>query len=236
VRLEIAIVGTAVSLVFTLGACRPTVLSAADPNCPTNVPAEAGAISHAESAQPQTLEPKNMKSKTMVSEQIGTPTVPESQRLCPTDDMEECLAFAIRVLAGDENNPPDRTFAKRLAREACDRDYARACNRLGTWLETESRGSPDPRTEAFNVYLKGCDLGDMLPCYHAGVLLSRPHHYHLSEDWPRAFQLLTMACNGGNCSACDELAVLFREGRGCARDAKRARVYQKLSHDLGCVE
>lgn len=176
----------------------------------------------------QNLDRKVLEPQNPASGQASTP-----QELCPSADMESCLLLAIRAFAGDENNAPDRAVAVGLARDACVRGYARACTRLGHWLKAQD--APD-LAEAFDVYLKGCKLGDMSSCFWAGVLLSRPHHYHFNEDWHQAFQLLTMACNGGKCSACGELAVLFREGRGCTRDAKRARSYQRLSKKLGCVE
>lgn len=212
------------------GACHSATPPTVDINSSTSIPPGAST-----NLCVQNLGPKDMESKGLTSEQTGTQTVPEPEQFCPTADMEKCLSLAIRALAGDEDNHPDRAFAMSLAREACDRGYARACTRLGTWLETEDGSAPD-LAEAFSVYSKGCCLGDMTSCFWAGVLLSRPHHYHFTEDWPQAFQLLTMACNGGKCSACGELAVLYREGRGCTRDAKRARSYQRLSKDLGCVE
>ncbi len=159
---------------------------------------------------------------------------PASSNKCPTEDLEDCLSQAIGIFAGDGGS--DQIRAMDLAGEACNRGYANACVSLGTWLEVGHTDSPDLMNEAFAVYLKGCDLGYASSCYHAGILLSRPHHYHMTENWPEAFRLLNLACVGGNCSACDELAVLHREGGGCTADAQRATVYQQRSYELGCVE
>jgi TPR repeat protein len=162
------------------------------------------------------------------------PALSRTHYSCPTDDMADCLAYAIIVFDGYEpgqpRREPDRMLALELVNEACGRGFAGACHKLGTWTRT---GKKD-HAGALAAFMAGCELGGMSSCDSAGWMLARPEVYHLPEAWPQVYQLLETACGGGFCSSCEELHFLYRDGRGRPADPKLAKQYYRMSRDLGC--
>lgn len=149
-----------------------------------------------------------------LSPALGQTAKPTS--LCEDPDLKRCLRLAISSRAGYGGQVRDPQLALAMAYELCLRNSPDACNRLGAW----SSG-----TAALSAYRKACELGATSSCWPAGNILSHPELYQVPSDWLLAMDLLIVACDGGNCGACESLAERFSSGNGFPKNAERAVQY-----------
>ena len=75
--------------------------------------------------------------------------------------------------------------------------------------------------------LDGCTRGDAVGCFNAAG------HYAWRNDFTRAVDLYTKACNAKDGEACYELGVLYDEGDHVAFDATRSADFFRRACTLG---
>lgn len=129
---------------------------------------------------------------------IDQMTDPDPTWLC--DPPQACLGAAIEA-----EHPAT------LLREACERDYAPACLRLGQALELGQLGSTDVHA-ALGVYRRACLSGHGPSCADAARLLSAGEAMKVDDVVARV--LAWDGCALGSPSSCERFARLALAGRG----------------------
>jgi uncharacterized protein len=152
---------------------------------------------------------------------------------CNDHITEDCVTLASMYLAGTVVSM-DRDRAIGLLREACDKDSARGCLRLG---DLYHQGILKGEAEETTFYRRACEAGANLGCVTAGRAFLSGRG--VNTDPASAAQLFARVCDRGNAQACFELARLYKQGEGVKQDSARATDLFtkacKLGFDEACL-
>lgn len=151
--------------------------------------------------------------------------VPLYERACENDLFEAC-ARAGGAYERGEGVSRDAARTATLYDKACAGDDLPSCGHLG-WLLSE--GQLVARDEARSLVLSGkaCDGGQLSACNTTGVVHLR------RKEYAQAAAPIAKACDGGEAVGCSNLALIYEQGLGVARDLSRARTLYKKACDGG---
>lgn len=152
----------------------------------------------------------------------SNPDVPSGvpREHCPNESPRECFDRAVAIAATDPDGSAESMVLSMMF-EACENGYAEACSRFA-----QVRGVSSP-VEAFEAYLRACDLGDQSSCWKAGAMLVVGRD-GIDQDRKRGFQLLAQSCDAGECAACLKLAEYYRKGKFVPADPRSVEEYERL--------
>lgn len=162
---------------------------------------EARSAAATECPPPLVLSEGKCASPENVTAKLCAPTdAADCDKQCSAGHPESCNRFAILLHQG-RGVARDQPRADALYLKACEMGSPYGC-------VNASLARYDARpAEALTLALKGCDEGVAFGCRIAGELL------HLSPGVPRdtrrALRLYTLACNGGDESACTNVGLLY---------------------------
>jgi TPR repeat protein len=107
-------------------------------------------------------------------------------------------------------------------RRSCEElNYEKACVNLGYMYEHGYGVEEDP-SKAYLLYYRACRQGGIVGgCVNLGVLKEKLAK--TKEDYLKAFRLYREACEKGNGRGCTNMALLYRDGKGVAKDPAKAR-------------
>lgn len=128
--------------------------------------------------------------------------------LCDKDDPTACLRFAVKA------TDPEKVGTKLQA--CCDRGTAECCGLLGKMYSRGKILKPD-KAKGYGLMEKACSLGDGTACASPGLEHMR------KQSYKRAQELFALGCDKDSKFACGLLGVLYRDGKGVARDTAKAR-------------
>jgi len=151
--------------------------------------------------------------------------VPLYERACANDVFEGCARAGWAYERG-EGVSRDAARTAALYDKACAGGDFFSCGRLG-WLLSE--GQLVAKDEARSLVLSGkaCDGGQLSACNTTGVVHLRRKEYGL------AAAPITQACDGGEAVGCSNLALIYEQGLGVARDLRHALALHKKACDGG---
>ncbi len=157
--------------------------------------------------------------------------------------------FLASVIRDGTLGAPDLRRSTACETLACEQDDWQACNDLARSYES-GRGIDLDRAKARQLYRDSCDHGVLVACSNLGINLlgaasdtsdpTRPTgHAPTPEDAKTAVALFERACDGGHAPGCTNLAAMYGEGLGVAKDeAKSVVLYQRAcdaDEALSCV-
>jgi hypothetical protein len=152
---------------------------------------------------------------------------------CADHITEDCVTLASMYLTGAIVSI-DRERAVGLLREACDKDSARGCLRLG---DLYHQGILKGDVEETALYRRACEAGANLGCVVAGRAFLSGRG--VNTDPASAARLFAKVCDRGNAHGCFELARLYTQGEGVKHDPSRATELFtkacKLGFDEACL-
>ncbi len=140
------------------------------------------------------------------------------QNACVAGSAEACAEEGLRFF----KDKPDRAQQAVVAlQRSCDLGSGAGCTHLAFLYATGSGSlvKKDDR-RATPLYVKGCDLGDALGCYNAGLMADEGRG--VARDVARAAARYEEGCAMGSATACTNLGFLYEKGRGVGQDGSRA--------------
>ena len=184
---------------------------------------------------------------------------------CELGEQQTCTNLGFLLLNGADGVPKDAKRAAALFAGACDQKEPLGCTNLGFVTSTGTGVAKDPK-RALELMIQGCELGSFKGCQNAGDLLlegtgakkdrkrglalldkacagdaplCHDDGIALEETDPTAARAAyTRACDAGKVASCNNLAVLWRAGKGGPKDAAKAtELFQKACDggvDVGC--
>jgi uncharacterized protein len=153
------------------------------------------------------------------------------QNACVTGFAEACAEEGLRLFKDKLDRSQEAVVA---LQRSCDLGSGAGCTHLAFLhaAGTESLVKKDDRRAA-SLYVKGCDLGDALGCYNAGLMSDEGRG--VARDHSRAAARYEEACEMGSSTACTNLGFLYENGRGVAKDRARATaLYQRGCDGTSC--
>ena len=174
-------------------------------------------------------------------------------KACDAHDLEGCANLA-SLTANGRGVPQDVARAVELFERACTGGFAKACSNHGVIV---SRGlAPGGHVRAVELYTQACDRGYLPGCLNLAINVDEGRG--TAKDPAQAARLFTLACKGGEGTACyhlgrfdealrlleprcitrrDEacgtLGLMYRDGRGVPQDEARARELLREGCDGG---
>ena len=150
---------------------------------------------------------------------------------CASGSDEACAEEGLRLF----KDKADRTQEAVVAlQRSCDLGSGAGCTHLALLYATGSAsliGKDDRR--AASLYVKGCDRGDALGCYNAGLMSDDGRG--VPRDHSRAAARYAEGCEMGSSVACTNLGFLYENGRGVGKDrARAAALYQRGCDGTSC--
>ena len=153
------------------------------------------------------------------------------QNACVAGSAEGCAEEGLRLL----KDRPDRAQEGVVAlQRSCELGSGAGCTHLAFLYATGSNSlvKRDDR-RATPLYVKGCDLGDALGCYNAGLMSDDGRG--VPRDASRAAARYEEACEMGSSAGCTNLGFLYEHGRGVRKDPARAvALYQRGCEGTSC--
>lgn len=131
---------------------------------------------------------------------------PFVEKSCALGDKDSCVDLGIMQVKG-MGGTPDRPAGIATLIQACETlNNRRSCANLGSvYADQDAPGGPNMAAAA-KALMKGCDLGDMLSCRAAGILLiERPG---VTPDPVASFRALSLACGSGDNPSCLDMRRL----------------------------
>jgi TPR repeat protein len=150
---------------------------------------------------------------------------------CVSGSEEACAEEGLHLFKEKADRAQEAVVA---LQRSCDLGSGAGCTHLAFLYATGSGsliGKDDRR--AASLYVKGCDLGDALGCYNAGLMSNDGRG--LPRDHSRAAARYAEACEMGSSAACTNLGFLYENGRGVGRDRARAfALYRRGCEGASC--
>jgi TPR repeat protein len=153
------------------------------------------------------------------------------QNACVTGSAEACAEEGLRFFKEKVDRAQEAVVA---LQRSCDIGSGAGCTHLAFLYATGSGAlvKKDDR-RATPLYVKGCDLGDALGCYNAGLMSDEGRG--VARDHSRAAARYEEACEMGSSAACTNLGFLYENGRGVGKDRARAvALYQRGCDGTSC--
>ena len=133
---------------------------------------------------------------------------------CDGGDWITCVTLGKSWEEG-HRGPPDPAQAATLYRQACDHGDGAGCTSLGS-LYARGLGVAVDVDKAKELYSKACDAQAWDGCAAMARL------YLAADDVPNALVWLNRSCGNETFADCQDLAKLYRDGRGVPKDAYKA--------------
>jgi len=94
---------------------------------------------------------------------------------------------------------------------ACNKyNYPKSCTQIGYYHLYGKGGVDENHDVAFNYFRKGCDFGEFISCYNAGIMvLGAGDTYKLKPNNKLGLKFLERACTGNNVDACSRLSLIY---------------------------
>jgi len=146
----------------------------------------------------------------------------------------------------------DYSKAVTLYSKSCDANTAGGCNGLGV-MYGSGKGVAKDESKAAPLYTKACDAGSADGCNNLGVMyetgrgvgmnsheedcehfLSNSCHY--GQDYPKAVELFSKACDAGISDGCSNLGDMYLNGNGVTEDFPQALMLYSKACDAGSAE
>ena len=83
-----------------------------------------------------------------------------------------------------------------------------------------------------NALQKECDGGNVVSCYELGVLYDNARE-GAAQDYQKAAELYSKACELGSGSGCSNLGFAYANGRGVKQDYAKASEFYAKACDMG---
>ena len=151
---------------------------------------------------------------------------------CAGGDIEACNNTGW-AYANGSGVPKDINKALQYYRFACDAGSQLGCYNLGLLNNAGTAyGINGANLHPVDMNFVACNAGDVVGCANLGWIYSQglegaPRNYGL------AAQYFNTACIGGVASSCNNLGVLYEEGRGITRNAGQALELYSLACESG---
>jgi hypothetical protein len=148
------------------------------------------------------------------------------QASCDKGDANGCLGLGGALRAGLKQGTPsdDGKKAQSAFQKACDGGEPTACTALGEMLY-QGLGVAKDTTGAIPLLEKACSGGDPAGCNDLGLARS------LSGDHGGAKKYFEMSCNAKSQLGCLGLGMLYKDGKGVAKDPGKAKELFKKACD-----
>jgi hypothetical protein len=153
------------------------------------------------------------------------------QNACVAGSAEACAEEGLRFFKDKTDRAQEAVVA---LQRSCDLGSGAGCTHLAFLYATGSGSlvKKDDR-RATPLYVKGCDLGDALGCYNAGLMSEEGRG--VARDISRAAARYDEACEMGSATGCTNLGFLYENGRGVKKDTARAfALYQRGCDGTSC--
>jgi hypothetical protein len=153
------------------------------------------------------------------------------QNACVGGSAEACAEEGLRLFKDKADRAQEAFVA---LQRSCNLGSGAGCTHLAFLYATGS-GSLVKKDDhrATPLYVKGCDLGDALGCYNAGLMSDEGRG--VARDVSRAAARYDEACEMGSTAACTNLGFLYENGRGVRKDTARAfALYQRGCDGTSC--
>lgn len=153
------------------------------------------------------------------------------QNACVGGSAEACAEEGMHLLKDKADRSQEAVVA---LQRSCDLGSGAGCTHLAFLYATGSNSlvRKDDR-RATPLYAKGCDLGDALGCYNAGLMSDEGRG--VPRDISRAAARYEEGCEMGSAAACTNLGFLYEHGRGVKKDPARAvALYQRGCDGTSC--
>ncbi|XP_046489427.1 cytochrome c oxidase assembly factor 7 homolog [Neodiprion pinetum] len=122
-------------------------------------------------------------------------------------------------LLGDYEESISKDYEKsaKIYKENCDeRNFAHSCRKFGGYALIGKGLDAESPTESYKYLKKGCDVGDMMSCAHAGIVATSSFKIGEKEvpiDFPTGLDLLHKTCHEHKLEkACYYLSGLYLGG------------------------
>jgi len=111
--------------------------------------------------------------------------------------------------------------------KGCDLKDALACSNLANLYKSQKKYTP-----AYNHYIKACNLANGSACQRSAMMI---YDKLITVPTPNAtmFRLESNSCELNYKTGCADLAYLYENGMGVAKDKKKAKKYYKKACKLG---
>lgn len=153
------------------------------------------------------------------------------QNACVAGSADACAEEGLRLFKDKADRAQEAVVA---LQRSCDLGSGAGCTHLA-FLYTTGSGSLVKKDDrrATPLYVRGCDLGDPLGCYNAGLMSDEGRG--VPRDISRAAARYEEACEMGSPTACTNLGFLYEHGRGVKKDPARAvALYQRGCDGTSC--
>lgn len=153
------------------------------------------------------------------------------QNACVSGSAEGCAEEGLRFFKDKTDRAQQAVVA---LQRSCDLGSGTGCTHLA-FLYATGKGSLVKKDDrrATPLYVKGCDLGDALGCYNAGLMSDEGRG--VARDISRAAARYDEACEMGSSTGCTNLGFLYENGRGVKQDrARAAALYQRGCDGTSC--
>lgn len=150
---------------------------------------------------------------------------------CVAGFAEACAEEGLRLFKDRADRAQEAVVA---LQRSCDLGSGAGCTHLAFLYATGSGAlvQKDDR-RATPLYVRGCELGDALGCYNAGLMSDEGRG--TPRDISRAAARYEEACEMGSATACTNLGFLYENGRGVKKDPARAvALYQRGCDGTSC--
>lgn len=147
---------------------------------------------------------------------------------CDASDAKGCLGLggALRAKLAVGKPSPDGERARDAFQKACDGGEPTACTALGE-MEFQGIGIAKDGKGSLPHFDKACDAGDPAGCNDMGLALTQTS----AAEAPRAKSYFERACGSTSSLGCLGLGMLYRDGRGVAKDPDKAKSLFKKACD-----
>ena len=153
------------------------------------------------------------------------------QNACVAGHAEACAEEGLRLLRDKADRLQEAVVS---LQRSCDLGSGAGCTHLAFLYATGSGAliKKDDR-RATPLYDKGCEFGDALGCYNAGLMSDEGRG--TPRDFSRAAARYAEACEMGSSAGCTNLGFLHEHGRGVKKDPMRAvALYQRGCDGSSC--
>ncbi len=170
--------------------------------------------------------------------------IPLLDKLCNGGHVESCEILGSMYEEG-KGVLRDYSRAFALYSKACDAGNEDGCNRLGV-MYTTGRGVATDNLRAVKLYSKACEDGNAGGCSNLGAMYETGKGVGSKEfdgdcggmciayqNYPKALELYTKACEAGNADGCKKLGDLYLNGKGVNEDDEQAKTIFSRACDAG---
>ncbi|KAE8742128.1 hypothetical protein FOCC_FOCC012335 [Frankliniella occidentalis] len=143
-----------------------------------------------------------------------------------------CYKYGVSLVDGKEvGAETDVKKALHYTSMACELGEQEGCWRNAQILQMEKMFP-----QALEQHLRYCDMNHYFShnsCYDAGLILRSPEDVtSVPQDFAKAFQYFSKACNLDNFKACHEVSAAYQLGRGVEKNPSLAKEFLKKAKNI----